>query len=234
MNPVSLFYAALIIGAPAVLFGLLAIIFDMGILDFPGYVYITFGAATVAAVGMLGVVFAGYYSLFILYAVYLALYIPFLWGAVVWISKDVEAYARQARVPVRPWETALHEERQGRLETAARLYAEYCGEECEDCDALRHYAGCLVKMERFADAAGIYRRIFDITKGPIQIDAGLEIAYICEVRMGDHEAAEAQIRAMRRYYEGTDLAEKFEIEARRLKVRIAGDPRPFEERIDLA
>jgi len=234
MNPASLFFAALIVGAPATVFGVMAMIFDWGILDFPGFVYITFGAATLSALVMLGVVLAGNLGFLILFAIYIPVYIPFLLLAMSWITKDIEAHIRERMVPIRPWEGALLAENRGELAEAARRYANYCDACPQDSDALRHYAGCLLKMGRHESAVAIHRRIFSITKGPLQITAGLEVAYICEKHLRDHEAAEAEIKSLRDYFAQTDLAKKFEQELKRLRIRISGDPRPFEEKVDLA
>ena len=234
MNRMSLFLAALIVGTPATVFGVMAMIFDWGILDFPGFVYITFGAATLSALAMLGVVLSGHLGFLILLAVYLSVYLPFLLMSVSWITKDVEAHIRQNMVPIRPWEGALLAEIRGHLDEAARSYANYCDACPEDRDALRHYAGCLLKMGRYDRAVEIHRRIFSLSRGPLQITAGLEAVYIMEKHMHDHEAAEAEIKSLRDYCEQIDLAEKFEQELKRLRIRISGDPRPFEEKIDLA
>jgi hypothetical protein len=235
VDPYVLFLVLLVFGVPASLAGFLALCFDARVLDLPGFFYACFGVSTAATLGMIAILsLRGGGFLLVLFGLHGGVYALFFCLSLSRICGTLRGRWAESKIPVKPFEPALLAERQGKLPLAAQMYKDYCRENEADDEALRHYAACLVKLSRHREAVAVLRRAFAVTKGRQQMSIGMEIAYILEARMGDAASARAYLEKLKGLYFHTGLEDEFKDQFKRLRVRVTGDPRPFEEKIDLA
>lgn len=235
MDPYVLFVVCIIIGLPASVVGLVALIFDWEALDLPGLFYGLFGAATLATVVMVTImVKTRAVSLVIVGALYGGAYMFFFFMALSRILSEIIGRYEQSRLPVVGYEHALRKERLGRLHEAVELYEEYCRMRGDDKDAHIHYAACLVKLARWDEAIEVQRRIFALSTGVARMAAGIEIVYSLAAYKGDRNAAREELKTLWAHFEGSGLEKELKSAIRDLNIRISGDPRPYEEKVDLA
>jgi tetratricopeptide (TPR) repeat protein len=229
-----LFLLSLIFGAPATIAGFLAVMFDWRMLDFPGLYAFLVVVSTLGAIAMgLTVFVGGNWCLVLFMAPYYAMFLPFFYISASRFTSYLVARHQEARMPRCPFEDALLAERQHRVREAEELYRDYLGENGDDEEALRRYSQCLVKMSRFDEAVAAQERVYKIAKSAAKIAAALESAYIMEVHLQDAEGARRRVELLRRDLESTGLDEALEEALTAHRIRVTGDPTPFEDKIDL-
>jgi len=212
------------VGLGATVVGVVAVLANLDVLAHRVFFRAVLAAATVgAAISALGVLklmgvttpgltlFEGEASLvhFVAYVDVILYVILFFWTTNVAFA-DLAARVADtfdARRPIRKAEAA---QQQGNYERAVSLYLRHLAEHREDYDAMRQYAGCLVRLGRFREAIEIYRRIV-VSPNRIQaLAAGVEIAHVLDARLGDAKAAQKEINALRETYAGTPFERELE------------------------